>query len=82
MRPIYCPETPVRTYHYRLCNIPGERISHLKVVSVAVPKRFNVARLHVVLYFVKSELKLIVIGLALDVKLLVLLCLTGHWLMA
>ena len=36
MRPIDCPETSVRNYHYSLRNDPEERISLLKVVYVLV----------------------------------------------
>ena len=30
MGPIGCPETPVRNYHYLLCNNPEERGCHLR----------------------------------------------------
>jgi len=49
MRPIDCPETSVRTYHFMLSNIAEERRSYLKFVLVAVLEHFNLALLHALL---------------------------------
>jgi hypothetical protein len=63
-----------------LSNIAEERRSHLKFVLVAVPKHFNPAVLHALCCI--FVIVLTVIDLAVDVKLLVLFCLSGHRLIA